>query len=80
MSLDELLRALKDVKIFLYKSDEAFLALQVTICVFCADVFVAYDGCKISEAVGFRMLLLWRQKTLPRYSFEIPGILWLAVL
>jgi hypothetical protein len=29
LSLDELLRALKDVKIFLYKSDEAFLALQV---------------------------------------------------
>ncbi len=29
LSLDDLLRALKDVKIFLYKSDEAFLALQV---------------------------------------------------
>jgi hypothetical protein len=29
LSLEELLRALKDVKIFLYKSDEAFLALQV---------------------------------------------------
>jgi hypothetical protein len=30
LSLEELLRALKDVKIFLYKSDEAFLALQVS--------------------------------------------------
>jgi hypothetical protein len=29
LSLDDLLRALKDVKIFLYKSDEAFMALQV---------------------------------------------------
>ncbi len=32
LSLDDLLRALKDVKIFLYKSDEAFLALQVNPC------------------------------------------------
>ena len=30
LSLEELLRALKDVKIFLYKSDEAFLALPVS--------------------------------------------------
>jgi hypothetical protein len=29
LPLDELLRALKDVKIFLYKSDDAFAALQV---------------------------------------------------
>jgi hypothetical protein len=29
LSLDDLLRALRDVKIFLYKSDDAFAALQV---------------------------------------------------
>jgi hypothetical protein len=55
LSLDDLLRALKDVKIFLYKSDEAFLALQVAPR---KNVVVA-RACSCS---CIRMLLLWKRR------------------
>ncbi len=55
LSLDDLLRALKDVKIFLYKSDEAFLALQVAPR---KNVVVA----RACSCTCIRMLLLWKRK------------------
>ena len=66
LSLDDLLRALKDVKIFLYKSDEAFLALQVNPCY--APPFAAR---LISQSMRFRMLLLWRQRIHQRSALFI---------
>lgn len=72
MSLDELLRALKDVKIFLYKSDEAFLALQDALALEATDTSMimyehlfesdaAGDQCKFAEAVREQSLFEYNE-------------------
>lgn len=62
LSLEELLRALKDVKIFLYKSDEAFLALQVHAMPLSGLLSRRLLTCRL------RMRWLWRLRTLQRFA------------
>jgi hypothetical protein len=77
LSLDDLLRALKDVKIFLYKSDEAFLALQVVkkkgalFLLFLRRNVVVVLHC---SCIRSRTLLLWKRRTHLRSAFELSAI------
>jgi hypothetical protein len=80
LSLDELLRALKDVKIFLYKSDEAFLALQVTICVFSLVFLSHLMAAKFLKQLVSGFSCSGGRRRVQGAVFEIPAILWLAVL